>query len=84
MPGFSLANKQDKKDALLLRDITEYLLLERLTNKNQSLCRVVSVQPSPPLSSQARPMPPLAHNQPPMPGLRQSLSLPGNNYSDDF
>ncbi|XP_023985236.1 ADP-ribosylation factor-like protein 13A isoform X1 [Physeter macrocephalus] len=39
-PILLLANKQDKKDALLLPDITEYLLLERLTNKNQPLCRV--------------------------------------------
>uniref|UniRef100_A0A8C0DWM5 ADP ribosylation factor like GTPase 13A n=1 Tax=Balaenoptera musculus TaxID=9771 RepID=A0A8C0DWM5_BALMU len=39
-PILLLANKQDKKDALLLSDITEYLLLERLTKKNQSLCRI--------------------------------------------
>ncbi|XP_059942438.1 ADP-ribosylation factor-like protein 13A [Mesoplodon densirostris] len=39
-PILLLANKQDKKDALLLDDITEYLLLENLTNENQSLYRV--------------------------------------------
>lgn len=75
MPGFSLANKQDKTDALPPGDIIEYLLLERLMNENKSPCRVVSVQLSLPLSSQPRLMPSTAHNQSPMPDLRQSLSL---------
>lgn len=35
MPGFSLANKQDKTDALPPGDIIEYLLLERLMNENK-------------------------------------------------
>lgn len=43
MPCSSMANKQDKKDALLPCDIIEYLLLERLVNDNKSLCRVVSI-----------------------------------------
>ncbi|XP_077000962.1 ADP-ribosylation factor-like protein 13A [Tamandua tetradactyla] len=39
-PILLLANKQDKKDALLPCDIIEYLLLEKLVNENKSLCRV--------------------------------------------
>ncbi|XP_017205381.1 ADP-ribosylation factor-like protein 13A isoform X7 [Oryctolagus cuniculus] len=35
-----LANKQDKKDALLPCDIIKNLLLERLVNETKSLCRV--------------------------------------------
>ena len=46
MPGFSLANKQDKTDALSPGDIIEYLLLERLMNENKSPCRVVSKCPA--------------------------------------
>ncbi|KAM5211471.1 ADP-ribosylation factor-like protein 13A [Hipposideros larvatus] len=39
-PILVLANKQDKKNALLPRDIIQYLLLERLVNENKFLCRV--------------------------------------------
>uniref|UniRef100_A0A2K6EFT1 ARF like GTPase 13A n=1 Tax=Propithecus coquereli TaxID=379532 RepID=A0A2K6EFT1_PROCO len=39
-PILLLANKQDKKNALLPRDIIQYLLLERLVNEYDSLCRV--------------------------------------------
>lgn len=38
----SLANKQDKKEALMPCDIIEYLLLEKLVNETKSVCRVVS------------------------------------------
>ncbi|XP_054975758.1 ADP-ribosylation factor-like protein 13A [Sorex araneus] len=41
-PMLLLANKQDKKGALLPRDIIEYLLLENLVNENKSICRVES------------------------------------------
>ncbi|XP_073919577.1 ADP-ribosylation factor-like protein 13A [Castor canadensis] len=39
-PILLLANKQDKKDALLPCDIIEYLLLERLVNETKSMSRV--------------------------------------------
>uniref|UniRef100_A0A4X1VYU7 ARF like GTPase 13A n=2 Tax=Sus scrofa TaxID=9823 RepID=A0A4X1VYU7_PIG len=39
-PILLLANKQDKKDALLPFDIIEYLLLERLMNEKKSWCRL--------------------------------------------
>ncbi|XP_008271356.1 ADP-ribosylation factor-like protein 13A isoform X2 [Oryctolagus cuniculus] len=39
-PILLLANKQDKKDALLPCDIIKNLLLERLVNETKSLCRV--------------------------------------------
>uniref|UniRef100_H0WSA7 ARF like GTPase 13A n=2 Tax=Otolemur garnettii TaxID=30611 RepID=H0WSA7_OTOGA len=39
-PILLLANKQDKKNALLPCDIIQYLLLERLVNEHKSLCRV--------------------------------------------
>nr|XP_020140547.1 ADP-ribosylation factor-like protein 13A isoform X2 [Microcebus murinus] len=39
-PILLLANKQDKKNALLPCDIIEYLLLKRLVNEYDSLCRV--------------------------------------------
>ncbi|XP_055980107.1 ADP-ribosylation factor-like protein 13A [Sorex fumeus] len=41
-PMLLLANKQDKKGALLPHDIIEYLLLESLVNENKSICRVES------------------------------------------
>uniref|UniRef100_A0A8C5KGI7 ADP-ribosylation factor-like 13A n=1 Tax=Jaculus jaculus TaxID=51337 RepID=A0A8C5KGI7_JACJA len=39
-PILILANKQDKKDALLPCDIIKYFLLERLVTENKSVCRV--------------------------------------------
>lgn len=43
IPCSSLANKQDKKDALSPCVIIKNLLLERLMKETKSLCRVVSV-----------------------------------------
>jgi hypothetical protein len=39
----SLANKQDKPNALDKNAIIEYLKIERLVTDNQSLCRVVNI-----------------------------------------
>jgi hypothetical protein len=41
---FSLANKQDKAEALDKNAILEDLKIERLVNENQTLCRVVKIQ----------------------------------------
>ncbi|XP_059857996.1 ADP-ribosylation factor-like protein 13A [Delphinus delphis] len=73
-PILFLANKQDKKDALLLRDITEYLLLERLTNKNQSLCRV---EPCSAIKNRQR-----RNHEPIIGGLRWLLSAIGDKYEE--
>ncbi|TEA25125.1 hypothetical protein DBR06_SOUSAS34710010, partial [Sousa chinensis] len=73
-PILFLANKQDKKDALLLRDITEYLLLERLTNKNQSLCRV---EPCSAIKNRQR-----RNHKPIIGGLRWLLSAIGDKYEE--
>jgi hypothetical protein len=40
----SLANKQDKADALDKNTILEDLKIERLVNENQTLCRVVKMK----------------------------------------
>jgi hypothetical protein len=42
----SLANKQDKAEAMDRNAILEDLNIERLVNENQSLCHVVSQVPS--------------------------------------
>ncbi|XP_007468037.1 PREDICTED: ADP-ribosylation factor-like protein 13A [Lipotes vexillifer] len=73
-PILLLANKQDKKDALLLCDITEYLLLERLTNKNQSLCRV---EPCSAIKNLQR-----RNHEPIIGGLRWLLSAIGDKYEE--
>lgn len=59
---FSLANKQDKKKALMPCDIIDYLLLKKLVKENKCPCRVVSVNPFLPSSSGAQQMQPLAHS----------------------
>lgn len=58
----SIANIQDKKNALLPCDIIKYLFLEGIVNDNKSMYRVVSVNPSPPLPSQAQFMHTLYHS----------------------
>lgn len=59
---FSLANKQDKKKALMPCDIIDYLLLKKLVKENKCPCRVVSVNLFLPSSSGAQLMQPLAHS----------------------
>ncbi|XP_007181506.1 ADP-ribosylation factor-like protein 13A [Balaenoptera acutorostrata] len=73
-PILLLANKQDKKDALLLRDITEYLLLERLTKKNQSLCRI---EPCSAIRNLRR-----RNHEPIIGSLRWLLSAIGDKYEE--
>lgn len=62
VPCSRLANKQEKKDALLPCDIIKYLSLEKIMNENKLMCRLVSVNPSPPLPSEAQVMHALCHS----------------------
>ncbi|EFB14407.1 hypothetical protein PANDA_018596, partial [Ailuropoda melanoleuca] len=73
-PILLLANKQDKKDALLPCDIIEYLLLERLVNENKSLCRVV---PCSAIKNLQR-----RKHQPLIEGLRWLLAAIGDKYEE--
>ncbi|XP_008771652.1 ADP-ribosylation factor-like protein 13A isoform X2 [Rattus norvegicus] len=73
-PILILANKQDKKDALLPCDIIEYLLLERLVNETKSMCRV---EPC----STIRNLP-KRHQQPIVIGLRWLLAAIGDRYDE--
>uniref|UniRef100_A0A4W2G1S3 ARF like GTPase 13A n=1 Tax=Bos indicus x Bos taurus TaxID=30522 RepID=A0A4W2G1S3_BOBOX len=73
MPGFSLANKQDKMDALPPGDIIEYLLLERLMNENKSPCRV---EPCSVVKELQR------RRQPIIDGLHWLLSAIGEKYEE--
>ncbi|ERE65835.1 ADP-ribosylation factor-like protein 13A-like protein [Cricetulus griseus] len=73
-PILILANKQDKKDALLPCDIIEYLLLERLVNETKSMCRV---EPCSTMKNL-----PKRHQQPIVIGLRWLLSVIGDQYEE--
>ncbi|VCW84655.1 unnamed protein product [Gulo gulo] len=73
-PLLLLANKQDKKDALLPCDIIEYLLLERLVNENKSLCRV---EPCSAIKNLQR-----RNHQPIIEGLRWLLAAVGDKYDE--
>uniref|UniRef100_A0A452U7S1 ADP-ribosylation factor-like protein 13A n=1 Tax=Ursus maritimus TaxID=29073 RepID=A0A452U7S1_URSMA len=73
-PILLLANKQDKKDALLPCDIIEYLLLERLANENKSLCRV---EPCSAIKNLQR-----RNHQPIIEGLRWLLAAIGDKYEE--
>ncbi|XP_008590189.1 PREDICTED: ADP-ribosylation factor-like protein 13A [Galeopterus variegatus] len=73
-PILLLANKQDKKDALLPSSIIEYLLLERLVNENKSLCRV---EPCSAINNFQR-----KNNQPMIEGLRWLLAAIGDKYEE--
>ncbi|VFV47189.1 Hypothetical predicted protein [Lynx pardinus] len=69
-----MANKQDKKDALLPCDIIEYLFLERLVNDNKSLCRV---EPSSVIKNLQR-----GNHQPIIEGLHWLLAAIGDKYEE--
>ncbi|KAM9577779.1 LOW QUALITY PROTEIN: ADP-ribosylation factor-like protein 13A [Trichechus inunguis] len=71
-PILFLANKQDKKDALLPREIVEYLLLERLVNK--SLYRV---EPCSAIKNFQK-----RNHQPIIEGLRWLLAAIGDKYEE--
>ncbi|XP_022377383.1 ADP-ribosylation factor-like protein 13A [Enhydra lutris kenyoni] len=73
-PLLLLANKQDKKDALLPCDIIEYLLLERLVNENKSLCRV---EPCSAIKNLQK-----RNHQPIIEGLRWLLAAIGDKYDE--
>uniref|UniRef100_A0ABI7W4E6 ADP ribosylation factor like GTPase 13A n=1 Tax=Felis catus TaxID=9685 RepID=A0ABI7W4E6_FELCA len=69
-----MANKQDKKDALLPCDIIEYLFLERLVNDNKSLCRV---EPCSVIKNLQR-----GNHQPIIEGLHWLLAAIGDKYEE--
>ncbi|XP_007957475.2 ADP-ribosylation factor-like protein 13A, partial [Orycteropus afer afer] len=71
-PILVLANKQDKKNALLPCDIIEYLLLEKLINK--SLCRVEPCSAINDLQKE--------NYQPIIEGLRWLLAVIGDRYEE--
>ncbi|XP_052591503.1 ADP-ribosylation factor-like protein 13A [Peromyscus californicus insignis] len=73
-PILILANKQDKKDALLPCDIIEYLLLERLVNETKSMCRV---EPCSTMKNL-----PKRHQQPIIIGLRWLLAAIGDKHNE--
>ncbi|XP_039074031.1 ADP-ribosylation factor-like protein 13A [Hyaena hyaena] len=73
-PILLMANKQDKKDALLPCDIIEYLLLEGLVNDNKSLCRV---EPCSAIKNLQR-----KNHQPIIEGLRWLLAAIGDKYEE--
>nr|XP_048273787.1 ADP-ribosylation factor-like protein 13A isoform X1 [Myodes glareolus] len=73
-PILILANKQDKKEALLPCDIIEYLLLERLVNETKSMCRV---EPCSTMKNL-----PKRHQQPIIIGLRWLLAAIGDQYDE--
>ncbi|XP_021482597.1 ADP-ribosylation factor-like protein 13A [Meriones unguiculatus] len=73
-PILILANKQDKKDALLPCDIIEYLVLERLVNETKSICRVEPCSTMKHLSKR--------HQQPIVTGLRWLLAAIGDQYEE--
>ncbi|XP_015987672.2 ADP-ribosylation factor-like protein 13A isoform X1 [Rousettus aegyptiacus] len=73
-PILILANKQDKKNAILPCDIVEYLLLERLIRKNKSLCRV---EPCSAIHTFQR-----RDHQPLIEGLRWILAAIDNQYEE--
>ncbi|XP_062940773.1 ADP-ribosylation factor-like protein 13A [Cynocephalus volans] len=73
-PFLLLANKQDKKDALLPSSIIEYLLLERLVSENKSLFRV---EPCSAISNFQR-----KNNQPMIEGLHWLLAAIGDKYEE--
>ncbi|ELK05141.1 ADP-ribosylation factor-like protein 13A [Pteropus alecto] len=73
-PILLLANKQDKKNALLPCDIVEYLLLERLMRENKSLCRV---EPCSAIHTFQR-----RDHQPLIEGLRWLLAAIDNKYEE--
>ncbi|XP_027789619.1 ADP-ribosylation factor-like protein 13A [Marmota flaviventris] len=73
-PILLLANKQDKKDALLPCDIIEYLLLERLVNENKSKCRV---EPCSAIKNLQR-----RNHHPIIEGLRWLLAAIGDKYEE--
>ncbi|XP_043425931.1 ADP-ribosylation factor-like protein 13A [Prionailurus bengalensis] len=69
-----MANKQDKKDALLPCDIIEYLFLERLVNDNKSLCQV---EPCSVIKNLQR-----GNHQPIIEGLHWLLAAIGDKYEE--
>ncbi|XP_041492867.1 ADP-ribosylation factor-like protein 13A [Microtus oregoni] len=73
-PILILANKQDKKEALLPCDIIEYLLLERLVNETKSMCRV---EPCSTMKNL-----PKRNQQPIIIGLRWLLAAIGDQYDE--
>ncbi|XP_060039298.1 ADP-ribosylation factor-like protein 13A isoform X2 [Erinaceus europaeus] len=73
-PILLLANKQDKKGALLPCNIIEYLHLERLVNENKLLCRV---EPCSAITNLQR-----RSQQTIIEGLRWLLIAIGNKYED--
>ncbi|MBZ3875992.1 ADP-ribosylation factor-like protein 13A [Sciurus carolinensis] len=73
-PILLLANKQDKKDALLPCDIIEFLLLERLVNENKSKCRV---EPCSAIKNLQR-----RNHHPIIEGLRWLLAAIGDKYEE--
>nr|XP_014710316.1 ADP-ribosylation factor-like protein 13A [Equus asinus] len=73
-PILLMANKQDKKDALLPCDIVKYLLLERLVNENKSLCRV---EPCSAINNLQR-----RNHQSIIEGLRWLLAAIGDKYEE--
>ncbi|XP_057568605.1 ADP-ribosylation factor-like protein 13A [Hippopotamus amphibius kiboko] len=73
-PILLLANKQDKKDALLPCDIVKYLLLEKLMSKSKSMCRV---EPCSAIKNLQR-----GNQQPIIEGLRWLLSAIGDTYEE--
>ncbi|KAL1766343.1 ADP-ribosylation factor 13A [Sigmodon hispidus] len=75
-PILILANKQDKKDALLPCDIIEYLLLERLVNETKSMCRVEPCSTVKNLQKR--------HQQPIIIGLRWLLAAIGDQYDERY
>ncbi|XP_064134522.1 ADP-ribosylation factor-like protein 13A [Loxodonta africana] len=73
-PILLLANKQDKKDALLPCEIVEYLLLEKLVNEHKSLCRVEACSAIKNLRRR--------NHQPIIEGLRWLLAAIEDRYED--
>ncbi|XP_040323191.1 ADP-ribosylation factor-like protein 13A [Herpailurus yagouaroundi] len=73
-PILLMANKQDKKDALLPCDIIEYLFLERLVNDNKSLCRM---EPCSVIKNLQR-----GNHQPIIEGLHWLLAAIGDKYEE--
>ncbi|KAL6031245.1 hypothetical protein STEG23_012882 [Scotinomys teguina] len=73
-PILILANKQDKKDALLPCDIIEHLLLERLVNETKSMCRVEPCSTMKNLSKR--------HQQSIIIGLRWLLTVIGHQHDE--
>ncbi|XP_014651207.1 PREDICTED: ADP-ribosylation factor-like protein 13A [Ceratotherium simum simum] len=73
-PILLMANKQDKKDALLPCDIVKYLLLERLVKENKSLYRV---EPCSAIKNLQR-----RNHQSIIEGLRWLLAAIGDKYEE--